>query len=139
MIALAIVAILISVALPAFERQREKTRVAIAVSDIGAIAAAIRLYHTDAGEFPSSLAEVGYGGNLDPWGRPYEYLNYASGKGNGKPRKDKKLKPLNSDFDLYSVGKDGQSMAPLNAKASRDDVVRARDGAFIGLAIDFDP
>ena len=47
--------------------------------------------------------------------------------------------PKNSDFDLYSMGKDGASVGPLTAKASRDDVVRASDGRFVGLASDFDP
>lgn len=31
------------------------------------------------------------------------------------------------------------SVTPLTAKVSQDDVVRARDGLFIGLASDFDP
>ena len=59
--------------------------------------------------------------------------------GNGHARKDKVLKPLNSDFDLYSVGPDGQTQASLTSSVSRDDVVRARDGAFIGTAAEFDP
>ena len=29
--------------------------------------------------------------------------------------------PINSDFDLYSKGKDGASQAPLTAAVSRDD------------------
>ena len=49
-------------------------------------------------------------------------------------RKDKKLVPLNSDYDLYSMGPDGESKPPLTAKASKDDIVRANDGEFVGLA-----
>ncbi len=79
------------------------------------------------------------GGKADPWGHPYEYFNLITAKGNGQARKDKKLAPLNTDFDLYSVGPDGQTAASLVNKASRDDTVRARDGGFIGLASDFDP
>ena len=44
---------------------------------------------------------------------------------------------MNSDFDLYSVGNDGDSESPLSAKASRDDIVRANNGAFIGLGEDY--
>jgi general secretion pathway protein G len=139
LIALAIVAVLVSVALPAFDKQKEKTRVAIAAADIGAIGVAIKLFETDAQYLPGSLAEVGFGGKVDPWGNPYQYKNLQNSKGNGHARKDKKLAPLNSDFDLYSMGKDGDSRGPLNAKVSRDDIVRARDGAFVGLASDFDP
>jgi hypothetical protein len=35
---------------------------------------------------------------------------------------------------LYSMGPDGRSSLPLAAKHSRDDIVRANDGAFIGAA-----
>jgi general secretion pathway protein G len=83
---------------------------------------------------PNSLAEVGYGNHRDPWGNPYQYLNLATLKGNGKARKNQFLVPLNSDYDLYSMGKDGDSVSPLKAAASRDDILRANDGAFVGLA-----
>ena len=49
------------------------------------------------------------------------------------------LAPLNSDFDLYTVGPDGITHASLGNSASRDDIVRARDGGFIGTAEEFDP
>lgn len=57
--------------------------------------------------------------------------------GIGNARKDRFLVPINSDYDLYSTGKDGQSLAPLTAKGSSDDVIRANDGGFIGLASNF--
>lgn len=73
----------------------------------------------------------------DPWGNPYQYLNLSDPniKGaTGKARKDHNLVPINSDFDLYSMGKDGKSVSPLTAAASRDDIVRANNGRFIGPA-----
>ncbi len=73
----------------------------------------------------------------DPWGRPYEYLDLSDAKSHGKSRKDKNLVPLNADFDLYSMGKDGTSVSALTAKASQDDIVRANNGGFIGLAADY--
>ena len=45
--------------------------------------------------------------------------------------------PINSTFDLYSVGRDGDSRAPLQNPKSFDDVLRANDGAFLGLGKDF--
>ncbi len=45
--------------------------------------------------------------------------------------------PINSDFDLYSMGKDGRSVGPLTARHSRDDIVRASNGRFVGLAEDY--
>lgn len=139
LIAVAIVGILAAIALPSYERYKERIRVAQAVADIGGIAVAIKHFETENLTTPASLDEVGYGTKLDPWGRPYEYLDLKTMKGKGKVRKDKKLNPLNTDFDLYSTGKDGKSQTPLTAKDSRDDIVRARDGRFIGLATDFDP
>lgn len=139
LIVLAIVAVLAALGSAAYDRYRDKVLVSQAVADIGAIAAAIKNHEVDARQYPASLGEVGYGNRLDPWGRPYQYLDLASKRGNGLARKDKRLAPLNSDFDLYSLGKDGQSKGPLVTPVSRDDVVRARDGRFIGLAKDFDP
>jgi general secretion pathway protein G len=51
-----------------------------------------------------------------------------------KARKDQFLVPINSDYDLYSMGADGQSKPNLNTAVSRDDVIRARDGSYYGLA-----
>jgi general secretion pathway protein G len=47
---------------------------------------------------------------------------------------DRRLVPINQDFDLYSMGRDGKTAAPLTASASLDDVVRGKSGGFIGLA-----
>ena len=52
-------------------------------------------------------------------------------------RKDKNLVPINSEYDLYSLGPDGDSMPPLTAKPSRDDIVMANDGKYIGPVEDY--
>ena len=82
------------------------------------------------------MAEVNRAGFRDPWGNPYEYLDIEN-PGGGKPRKDGKLKPMNSDFDLYSKGRDGLTKDKLDDKDSVDDVVRVFDGQFINLASKF--
>ena len=61
-------------------------------------------------------------------------MNFADAGKKAKQRKDHSLHPLNSTYDLYSMGKDGDSKAPLTAQASRDDIIRANDGGYIGLA-----
>ncbi len=139
LIVLGIIGILATFAVAAYDRYRDRIRMAQATQDIGAMSVAVKHHEIDNREPPTSLAEIGWGNRLDPWGRPYQYLNLTTLKGNGQARKDKRLSPLNSDFDLYSLGKDGLSVGPLSAKVSRDDIVRARDGRFIGLASDFDP
>jgi general secretion pathway protein G len=139
MLALAILGVLAALALPAYSNYQERVRVAQAITDIRDIGVKLRHYQVDNRVFPDDLGPVGMAAKLDPWGRPYQYLNLAEVGAIGKARKDKNLVPINSDFDLYSVGKDGASVGPLNAKASRDDVVRANDGRFVGLASDYDP
>jgi len=138
-IVIAIGAILLAIVVPGVQAYLERGRVAQAVLEIGDISTAIRKTVKSTGVVPDSLDAAGFGGRVDPWGHPYEYFNLISSKGNGQARKDKKLAPLNSDFDLYSVGSDGQTAASLVNAKSRDDIVRARDGGFVGLASDFDP
>ena len=88
---------------------------------------------------PVSLNDINRGGILDPWGRTYEYLNFAAAgpSWKGKARKEFGVVPLNTDYDLYSLGKDGNSATPLTASMSRDDVIRANNGGYIGLASDY--
>ncbi len=133
-----IVSILASMAMPQVQRALEKAKVAAAIGDIDAIGWDIVEYELGNGVFPNSLAEVGWGARLDPWGNPYEYLKIQGGpRGRGAMRKDRFLVPINSDFDLYSMGPDGKSASPLTAKISQDDIVRANDGGFVGVAADY--
>jgi len=137
MIAIAIIGLLVMLSYPLYTRYLDKARAAIAINDLSQISKAITLYHSVNSTYPDSLAEVYMSGLLDPWGNPYQYLNIASVKGKGKLRKDRNLVPINSDYDLYSKGPDGESVGPLTAKKSRDDVIRAGNGTFYGLAEDF--
>ncbi len=130
---LAIIGVLSSIAIPRLSDTIEKARVAKAIGDLHAIN--IELLSLDS--LPASLAGVGRAAYLDPWGNPYQYLRFPASNGKAPPagaRKDRFLVPINSMFDLYSLGKDGLSVAPLTAKASQDDVVVANDGGYIGLA-----
>jgi len=137
-IVLAIIGVVASIAIPRYVDYRERIKVAQAITDIRALSLLINNYQLDARAYPPNLAAVGNASKLDPWGRPYVYTNLQDIKGKGKARKNKNLVPINSDFDLYSVGKDGDSVGPLTAKASRDDVIRANDGGFVGLASDYE-
>ncbi len=136
-IAISILLTITAIAVPHLLAAIEEARIARAVGDIRTIGNAVMGYQVLNQQFPDTLAQVGYGANLDPWGNPYQYLNFASVNGKGKMRKDRFLVPINSYFDLYSMGADGQSVPPLTAGASKDDVIWANDGGFIGLASDF--
>jgi general secretion pathway protein G len=52
-------------------------------------------------------------------------------------RKDHKLNPINTNYDLYSMGKDGVTKMQITQKDSVDDIIVAGDGGFVGLASDF--
>jgi len=139
LIALAIVAIAAAVAVPSYTQHIDRANNAEAAADVISIAQSIEMFYTRNERYPDSLAEIGLDTFRDPWGNPYRYLRIAGAglKGKGALRKDKKLNPVNSDFDLYSMGKDGDTMTPFTAKPSWDDVVRANNGRFVGLAADY--
>jgi general secretion pathway protein G len=137
LVAVGMVAALLSIALPAYQNYRERMRIAQAKQDIATMSAVIANFHLDARAYPNSLADAGLGGKLDPWGQPYGYLNLGDSSARGQARKDHSLVPINTDFDLYSMGPDGRSAPPLTGRYSRDDIVRANNGAFIGVAADY--
>jgi general secretion pathway protein G len=134
LIVVALILTIAAIALPYLSTTLDQARYAKAVADIHTLQDAINADQLDKGVYTDSLASLGYGSLLDPWGHPYQYLNHATMHGNGQARKDRFLVPLNTDYDLYSMGKDGQSQPPLTAQASQDDIVRAGDGSYVGLA-----
>jgi general secretion pathway protein G len=103
------------------------------------IEAAIERYVFDKNEFLVALSEIFNPVPQDPWAKDFQYLRLRpSSKGSkGKARKDHSLVPINSDYDLYSSGRDGASVGPLTAKASRDDIVRGNNGSYVGPAEDY--
>jgi general secretion pathway protein G len=137
MIVVALIGVLAAIAIPAYASYRERIDRATAMQDIKILQALIKEHEITTGSFPASLAEIGNGSKLDPWGRAYSYVDLTTIQGNGKARKNRKLNPINSDFDLFSAGKDGVFKSQLTQKDSLDDIVRAEDGAFVGLASDF--
>jgi general secretion pathway protein G len=140
LIVLAIITTVAAIALPSYSGAVNKAKMVSAMGDIRRFQTNIDFYFATNGSYPDSLDEVNPEGRMDPWGQPYEYLNIAGGDSKGKNgkvkgcRKDKNLVPINSDYDLYSMGPDNNSQAPLTAHASRDDIIRANNGAFIGIA-----
>ena len=139
MVAVALVAFLAVIAVPLYSGQTQRANTARAIADISQLALEIDRYHLANDRPPDSLASLSMNIPLDPWGRPYEYLSFATldNNGRGKMRKDRNLVPINTEYDLYSRGPDGDTRPPLTAAASHDDIVRANDGGFIGKADDY--
>jgi general secretion pathway protein G len=137
-IAVAILAIVAAAAIPIYEGYVKEARIAKSIQDMRQMALILDDLYQD-GSPPATLAAVGLDSMIDPWGAPYRYLwlrgNPALGI-DGQRRRDRSMNPVNSDYDLYSIGADGQTSVQFVAQKARDDVVRANDGDFFGLAND---
>lgn len=139
MIAVIILSLLAAVAVPSYKQFVVRAKNARAIGDIGSMSIEIDKFRlNNNGQLPASLGDLPMDIPVDPWGMPYQYLNIeALGPGVGGLRKDSFMNPLNSDYDLYSSGDDKESRDPLSNALSRDDIVRANNGTFIGLGEDY--
>jgi len=113
MLVVIIIGALVAMVLPRLAGRSEQARVQAAQADISSnIATALKLYELDNGSYPSSTEGLGallsrsasaknWNGPYlekkptDPWGREYQYQS----PGTHRPH----------DYDLSSLGKDGQS------------------------------
>ena len=136
-VVLLIVALFYFTLAPAMMGMADKVNSKHAEEEITDIQDSIDDFFEENGFLPDSLDEIFDPIPLDPWGNPYQFLNHDTGNGNGALRKDKNLVPINSDYDLYSMGPDGKTASAFTAKISHDDIVRGRNGAFVGLALDY--
>ncbi len=141
LIAIMIIGVLLSIAPPFVQDALEKARVAHAIGDIRAIQTEINTFEADGMGLPLSLEDIGRDDMEDPWGADYIYLNFGRdaclSRRGGVPagaRMDRFLVPVNCTYDLYSMGKDGATARAFTAARAKDDVVRANDGGYIGLA-----
>ena len=127
---LTIIGSLAALGVPATHEAIDRARVVRAIGDIKAIST--NLDSQDS--LPDHLTFFGPV-QLDPWGNPYQYNKFPPNR--RVPvgaRRDRFLVPINTSYDLYSMGRDGATSPPLSARKGQDDVIRANDGGFIGLA-----
>ena len=144
MIVVLIIGTLGAIAVPSFTAYLDRAKTIRTIADIRTIEKDVLAYFIDHDEMPDSLIQVDGNWWLDPWNMLYQYQNLTVGKGKkgtggitAMARKDRFLNPLNSDFDLYSMGKDKQTKKPLAPPVSHDDILRANDGGYVGLASKF--
>ena len=115
MLVVIIIGALVAMVLPRLAGRSEQARVGAARADIQSnIATALKLYELDNGTYPATSeglnALISRPGNAknwngpylekkptDPWGREYQYQSPGSHR--------------TQDYDLYSLGKDGQVSA----------------------------
>jgi general secretion pathway protein G len=133
-IIIAIIGLLAGIAAPIYADFRYKAQVETAKGIIRGIEGGINAYYYRYGTYPATLGDAMIAVPLDPWGNPYQYVSSTDSNWPSLQRLDRNMRPLNHDFDLYSKGMDGDSAPALTNPVSRDDVVRAGNGAFVDLA-----
>ena len=150
-VVITIVGILSTIGLSVYAHFIDRARNTRAVAEIRMCEKQITNFLNDTERLPDTLAELGLAITLDPWKHPYQYINFdtspgaddnrrtrgAKGQGKGKGKGLDKDSPLNTDYDLYSMGKDGISTPSLTDSVSQDDIIRADDGRYAGLASEY--
>lgn len=134
MLVLGIIGAMTGIVIPTYTHHRDNVLAQQAVADILNIELSMDKYYAENGRYPDTLADIGKSGLKDPWGNDYQYLNMENDPKLNNCRTIRNIHPINSDYDLYSSGRDGQSTKPINAAPSWDDIIRAYDGSFIGRA-----
>lgn len=136
MIVVILIGILVALAMPYYGDWRNRVNTLEATNEIAGNQAVVETYRVMNGTLPNSWADMPFARKIDPWGRPYVYYNIEA-NGKGHARKDHALNPLNTDYDMYSLGPDGVSKAQITQKDSLDDVIRASNGGYVGIASGF--
>ena len=136
MVVILLIGILTAIAMPYYGDWRNRVKTAQATSDIIGNEAVVETYFALNKTFPNSWADLPQARTVDPWGNPYVYYNIDA-NGRGQARKDHALNPLNTDYDMYSMGPDGVTQSQITQRDSVDDVIRASNGSYVGLASGF--
>lgn len=134
LIVIAILSVTYTIAMPSYQDHIDNTNNGLAIADLLLIDQAFETYYTSFNAYPPTLSEVNMDRLEDPWGNAYQYVLFDADTNKGEKRKDKFLNPVNTDFDLYSMGKNGATAKPFTSAQGRDDIVRANNGQFVGLA-----
>jgi general secretion pathway protein G len=145
LICIALISTLAAIVTPMYAEMMDDVRNSRSRMELIALTEAIDDYDQLNGHYPVTLDELeGRLPRTDPWGEPYQYLRIREslreiGKSGrldapAGARKDRFMVPLNLDYDLYSKGKDRATVPPLTAAASHDDIIRAMEGGYFGLA-----
>lgn len=149
LVVIAILGILTFMGMSAYAHFIDKAKNTRAIAEIRLLDKEITGFFNSNDRLPDSLAEIGRGTMLDPWKSSYKYINFETAanaeetwrtkgkKSKGKGKGLDKTTAVNSDYDLYSMGKDRMSVPALEDEASKDDIIRAADGSYLGLASEY--
>lgn len=132
-----IVGILASVAVVNIMSALKRARYAHAIQDLRSYSQDIQIYLSRHGTPPSSWSDLGEESvPEDPWGNDYVLHNHDDITP-GARRKDGPTVPINSHFDLFSPGPNGEWDPTIQTERSLDDVIVAGDGSFVGKPEDY--
>ena len=129
MVVVSIIGVLAAIATISYFSFIEKARIITAVNEINSIIKNIRIYQIDnPPPLPLNIVafDSSYADFRDPWGNVYQYT--------APPVRTRGGVPLNTEFDVYSLGRDGLSALDINAAVSQDDIIVADDGHYLGMA-----
>lgn len=134
---MAIISIVIAFALPAYTSHLERNEKRAAVATMMTLSEHINGYLTRHKRLPESLDVLELSNPaIDPWGRPYIYIRGSRDNGLSLPKVHDSGRPLNTDYELYSKGPDGETNNRVSSPVSQDDIIRAGNGRYIGIASD---
>lgn len=133
-----VAALIIGTITPVYLHIVERKRTDLAISEITRLQKDIDRFNRKNARFPADLTEAFGTAPVDPWGMPYHYTNIRNNTGAAaNPRTGVNLNRLNADYDLYSDGPDQDSLSPIGANESRDDIIRAKNGSYVGIASEY--
>ncbi len=104
----------------------------------------IKTFELNHNRYPDTIDElVGHGGlgitEEDLWvdGSRMIFTPVWNTTNMGKVRKYKDIHPVNLNYDLYTLGRDGKTATPFTSQPGCDDIVVANDGQYVGYAYRF--
>lgn len=128
-----IIGVLATLAIPAYTELTNVAKASRCAEEIRGLEKDIGAFQADRGYLPPDLAAIHRDTLLDPWKHAYQYHTVASIiDGGGTPYEGRFVHDLNSDYDLFSLGNDNATTYAI--VTSQDDIVRANNGAYVGLA-----
>lgn len=137
MISFLVLMTICAMAVPALADAIQAARVARAVADLRTIGDAAYGYLIETGAAPTSLTDIEYDKQVDPWEHGYVYVGFTPTTPDSSKRVDRWITPINKYFDLSSMGPDGATSLSLSDAVSQDDIVWANDGVYIGPATNY--
>jgi len=142
LIAVAIIGTLGGIAVPTYQGYVDKEKVSTAIIDIRQMEGGIAKFQAERGRLPDTFAEAGLPNKLDPWGNAYQYTRLGGltkAEMEAKCQWNKQNKPLNHDFDLFSMGKDGvtEKNGRIDHPKCYDDIIRANAGFYVGPSSEY--